>query len=129
MGFNTSNVTDMMSMFYECSSLISVDVSNFNTSNVDRMVSMFYGCSGLESLDISSFDMSKSSSNASKNMLSGCNFNTLITPKRGNTAELLPYTMYDEEGSLYTQLPYNSKTLYKKNRIYSSIQRKWRNNK
>ncbi len=113
-GFNTSNVTDMMSMFYECSSLISVDVSNFNTSNVDRMVSMFYGCSGLESLDISSFDMSKSSSNASKNMLSGCNFNTLITPKRGNTAELLPYTMYDEEGSLYTQLPYNSKTLYKK---------------
>ena len=57
-GSNTSNVTDMNSMFYYCSNLTSLDVSNFNTSNVTRMSQMFYNCSGLKSLDVSRFDTS-----------------------------------------------------------------------
>ena len=40
---NTSNVTDMDSMFCHCSSLTSLDVSNFNTSKVTNMSSMFGG--------------------------------------------------------------------------------------
>ena len=57
--FDTSNVTDMSSMFSDCSGLTSLDVSRFDTSNVTRMSSMFSYCSGLTSLDLSSFDTSK----------------------------------------------------------------------
>ena len=56
--FNTSNVTNMNSMFYDCSSLTSLDMSSFNTSNVTNMNSMFYDCSSLTSLDMSSFNTS-----------------------------------------------------------------------
>ena len=55
---NTSNVTDMNSMFEFCSSLTSLDVSNLNTSNVTDMNRMFDYCSSLTSLDLSNFDTS-----------------------------------------------------------------------
>ncbi len=54
--FNTSKVTNMSSMFSDCSSLASLDVSNFNTGNVTNMSSMFSGCSSLASLDVSNFN-------------------------------------------------------------------------
>ena len=57
-GFNTSNVTSMYTMFWGCSGLTSLDVSNFNTSNVTSMVMMFRSCSGLTSLDVSNFNTS-----------------------------------------------------------------------
>ena len=55
---DTSSVTNMSSMFYSCSRLISLDVSNFDTSKVTNMGSMFCGCSTLTSLDLSNFDTS-----------------------------------------------------------------------
>ena len=55
---DTSNMTNMTSMFNNCSSLTSLDVSNFNTSSVTYMNSMFSGCSGLTSLDVSNFNTS-----------------------------------------------------------------------
>lgn len=58
-GLDTSNVTDMIRMFQNCSSLTSLDLSNFGTSNVTKMNSMFNGCSSLTTLDLSSFDTSK----------------------------------------------------------------------
>ena len=57
--FNTSKVTDMCNMFNECSSLTSLDVSGFNTSEVTDMKDMFIRCSGLTSLDVSHFNTSK----------------------------------------------------------------------
>ena len=57
--FNTSKVTDMSYMFYNCSSLTSLDFSSFNTSNVTNMKNMFWDCSSLTSLDLSSFNTSK----------------------------------------------------------------------
>ena len=48
--FNTVNVTAMDEMFYGCSGLTSLDVSNFNTSNVTAMYGMFYGCNGLATI-------------------------------------------------------------------------------
>ena len=56
---DTSNVTNMNSMFNSCSALTSLDVSNFNTSKVTNMLYMFYGCSALTSLDLSGWDTSK----------------------------------------------------------------------
>ena len=54
-GFNTANVKYMHHMFCNCSSLTSLDVSNFNTSNVTDMIEMFSGLS-VTSLDLSSFN-------------------------------------------------------------------------
>ena len=57
--FNTSLVTNMYSMFSGCSKLTSLDLSNFDTSSVTEMHWMFYGCSSLESLNTSTWDTSK----------------------------------------------------------------------
>lgn len=53
---NTSNVTDMSSMFEDCNVLRILDLSNFNTENVTDMSSMFKNCYALLSLDLSNFD-------------------------------------------------------------------------
>ena len=45
--FNTQNVTNMCWMFRDCNSLISLDLSNFNTQNVTDMYAMFSGCKSL----------------------------------------------------------------------------------
>ena len=55
-GFETGNVTDMDSMFYGCSSLTTLNVSGFETGNVTDMDSMFYNCKFLTTLDVSEFD-------------------------------------------------------------------------
>ena len=57
--FNTAKVQDMSYMFSSCSSLTSLDLSNFNTANVTNMSWMFAGCSGLTSLDLSNFNTDK----------------------------------------------------------------------
>ena len=56
---NTSEVTDMSSMFALCPKLTSLDLSSFNTSKVIDVTGMFNGCNGLTSLDLSSFNTSK----------------------------------------------------------------------
>ena len=56
---NTSNITDMGSMFDGCSGLTSLDLSNFNTSGVTSMSAMFRGCKSLTSLTLSNFNTRK----------------------------------------------------------------------
>ena len=56
---NTSEVTNMSWMFYNCSKLTSLDVSHFNTSKVTDMKMMLGSCWELTSLDLSSFNTSK----------------------------------------------------------------------
>ncbi|MDD6388333.1 MAG: BspA family leucine-rich repeat surface protein [Bacilli bacterium] len=55
---DTSNVTDMFAMFYKCTSLKSLDVSNFNTKKVTSMSYMFSYMTSIKSLDVSNFDTS-----------------------------------------------------------------------
>ena len=58
--WDTSNVTDMSSMFSNCNGLISLDLSGWNTSKVTTMYSMFYNCNNLTSLEgIENWDTSK----------------------------------------------------------------------
>ena len=45
--FNTENITDMSYMFYNCSSLKKLNISNFNVNKVKVVNYMFYGCSSL----------------------------------------------------------------------------------
>ena len=43
--WNTDNVSNMISMFYKCSSLSSLpDISKWNTNNVTDKYHMFFGC-------------------------------------------------------------------------------------
>lgn len=57
--FDTSQMTDMNSMFSGCGNLTELDVSRFNTSQVTDMNSMFSWCGNLTKLDVSGFDTSK----------------------------------------------------------------------
>ena len=54
--FNTEKVNNMSNMFAKCSSLISLDLSKFNTNKVKHMNRMFYFCTSLKSINISSFN-------------------------------------------------------------------------
>ena len=42
----------MSYMFYECSSLEELNLSNFNTNKVTNMYGMFLGCSSLKELNL-----------------------------------------------------------------------------
>ena len=53
---NTSEVTLMNYMFYDCSDLTSIDLSHFNTDKVTRMPGLFCYCQKLKSLDLSTFN-------------------------------------------------------------------------
>ncbi len=84
--FNTSNVTNMSSMFYGCSSLTSLNLSNFNTSSVTDMSDMFSRCSSLTSLDLSSFNASNVTNMDS--MFSGCSSLTSLDLSCFNTTNV-----------------------------------------
>ena len=56
---NTTHVTDMSKMFYNCNNLSSLNLSQFNTGNVEKMNEMFYYCRELKSLDLSAFNTAK----------------------------------------------------------------------
>ena len=45
-------LTSTAYMFYGCSSLQSIDLSSFNTTNVKDMSSIFWGCSSLEKRNV-----------------------------------------------------------------------------
>ena len=55
---DTSDVTKLNRMFYNCKSLATLNISGFATSKVTTMDWMFYNCSSLTSLDLSSWDTS-----------------------------------------------------------------------
>lgn len=66
---DTSNVTNMSFMFYNCANLTTLDISNLDTSNVINMNSLFNSCWKLTNIDVSNFDTSKVTT--MENMFSG----------------------------------------------------------
>lgn len=67
---NTSEVTNMTMMFWDCSSLTSVDLSYFDTQKCELFMGMFSGCTSLASIDVSSFNTSNAK--YMNNMFQGC---------------------------------------------------------
>ena len=57
-GFDTSNVTDMSYMFYQCSDLQHLNLSGLDTSKVTDMRCVFWGCKSLTNLDLRGLNMS-----------------------------------------------------------------------
>ena len=84
--FNTANVTNMSFMFYNCSSLTSLDVTHFNTANVTNMGRMFYNCSSLTSLDVTKFNTANVTD--MNYMFSGCSKLTSLDVTKFNTAKV-----------------------------------------
>ena len=84
---DTSNATNMISMFYGCSALTRLDVSNFDTSNVTHMGSMFQGCSSLTELDVSNFNTANVINMSG--MFSQCNKLTELDVSNFNTANVI----------------------------------------
>ena len=54
--FDAKNVTDMSYMFYQCSSLINIDASYLNSQNVLDMSYLFCNCSSLINIDLTYFN-------------------------------------------------------------------------
>ena len=87
---DTTNVTNMVSMFINCSSLISLDLSNFDTANVTSMASMFSACSSLTPLDVSNFDTSNIKNMSF--MFSDCNSLTSLDVRNFDTSNVTDMT-------------------------------------
>ena len=68
---NTEKVMNMKDMFYRCSALTSLDLSNFNTKNVTDMSYMFCSCSALTTIFVSDKFVTGQVT-SSVDMFSGC---------------------------------------------------------
>ena len=84
--FNTAKVTNMSYMFYNCKALTSLDVTHFNTANVTNMGYMFYICSSLTSLDVTHFNTAKVTD--MRYMFSSCSSLTSLDVTNFNTANV-----------------------------------------
>ena len=84
--FDTSRVTDMSAMFHNMSNLTTLNLSSFDTSQVTNMHDMFSGTSNLTSHDLSNFDTSKVTNMA--RMFSGMRNLTTLNLSSFNTANV-----------------------------------------
>lgn len=79
--FDTRKVTNMMSMFFNCTNIYSLDLSTFDTQNVTRTGSMFNNCKNLGTIYVDdTWTMDKVS--GSFMMFDGC---TNLKGERGTT--------------------------------------------
>ena len=84
---NTENVTTMAEMFYGCSKLESLDLSNFNTASVTTMKSMFSGCSVLDEIKFGA-NFTAASVESMESMFYNCKAMTSIDLSKFNTASV-----------------------------------------
>ena len=98
----------MNSMFYGCSSLINLDLSNFNTSKVINMPDMFISCKALIVLDLSSFDTSNVET--MNGMFALCNnIKTIYVSNKWNTSNVTnSNNMFLNNASLSGAVPFDS---------------------
>ena len=87
--FNTQNVTDIRYMFSNCKSLILLNLSNFNTQNVTEMRYIFSNCYSLISLDLSNFNIKNHNNINNDNIFDNCNSLSFKTIKKLNNLEVL----------------------------------------
>ena len=88
--FDTSEITNMHSMFNGLKTLTSMDVSNFNTSKVMDMQFLFHECILLTSLNLSNFDFSQVT--YIFNMFSKCSKLKYINLKNYDERKIVKYT-------------------------------------
>lgn len=100
-GLDTSNTTNMSSMFSGCTGLIDLDLSGLDTTNVTDMSSMFDSCNSLPDLDLSGFDTTNVTDMSG--MFNSCNSLTDLDLSGFNTANVTNMeVMFQSCGSLTT---------------------------
>ena len=82
----TDKVTNMDSMFYNCSSLTQLDVSNWDMSQVTSTYAMFNNCSSLTQLDLSNWNMSQVTNMSA--MFNNCSSLTQLDLSNWNTSQV-----------------------------------------
>ena len=116
---NTSN------MFFNCKTLLTLDLSNFDSSYVKNMGSMFYGCRNLQKINLSNFKTDKVT--YMSNMFAYCislteldlsSFNTINVTNMGN--------MFQDCSSLISLniQNFNSKNITFMNNMFSGVNKK-----
>jgi len=117
------NVTDMSNMFYNCSSLTSLDLSKWNTEKVTNMASMLYNCSNLTLIILGEkFDKLSGTS-----MFSGCNKLTAVITQKdivnsGDAIELIANTGLKTQSNIVLYVPNEvSEKAYESNTTYANI--------
>ena len=87
-GFITSNsLKHTAEMFWDCKSLISLNLSTFDTSKVENFGNMFTYCESLKFLDISNFKTDKVQ--YFDNMFNGCKSLTSLNLSNFNTSKMV----------------------------------------
>lgn len=102
---NTSNVTNMSSMFSYCSNLTAISgISDWDTSNVTTMEGMFSYCSNLTELDLSGWDTSNATGmNSMGSMFYSCvNLEILNISNFDMTNVTSTWVMFDKCNKLHT---------------------------
>ncbi len=84
---NTENVTSMRSMFFNCRSLTTLDLSNFNTANATNLSYMFQLCQSITSLDLSNFNTENVTD--MNGMFINCDNLTTLNISKFNTAKVM----------------------------------------
>ena len=80
--FKTSKVKNMNNMFYHCEKLISLNLSNFNTEKVENIKKMFYKCKMLEYINFKLFSINSNVN--TDNIFEGTPHNLLICSEKDN---------------------------------------------
>ena len=89
-GWDTSNITNMDSMFWDCNKLTNLDVSKWDTSNVTNMSWMFDYCTSLTTIK-GVIDMKLCTSY--DNMSNGCTKLTGVKIKSRPNINLINFIM------------------------------------
>ena len=106
--FNTSKITDMTYMFNRCKSLTNINLSSFDTSNVSSLYDAFAGLTSLKVLDLSSFDTSKVT-NMGRMFLNSNNLVTIYVSDLWNISNVTSASrMFEGCTSLKGAVPYDS---------------------
>ena len=97
---NTSEATKIDQMFYDCSELTTIDVSNFDTNNVTDMRKMFKDCNGLTNISgLENLNTSKVTDMS--DMFNGCSNLTTIDLRNFDTGNVKNMSgMFRDCGSL-----------------------------
>ena len=87
--FDTSNVKDMIQMFSNAKKLTILNLANWDTKSVTDMSNMFMGCNSLESLNINNWDTSSVKGTGMSAMFYGCtNLYEIIGIENFNTGNV-----------------------------------------
>ena len=95
LNFNTQNITNISNMFYDCNSLINLNLSSFNTQNVINMKGVFANCNSLKNLNLLNFN-TKNVINMN-DMFYNCNSLTILDLLNFNTQNVtnMSYMFYN----------------------------------